>query len=188
MCCFLFQRVVSSALLVSREPVNFSSKVCGEDFAWILFGRMCFLEGNISKFRCINLNLTLSLPPRIGQPKIEYPLFSLQGWPKLTTKRPRCAKMEREFVPSNGPKIICILKVGWDLGQTCPNKKIPGDLGWGWVVGASFGRYVMAAVGHPFFMIRWWKIWTHRYFNGGSFPPPPNRNHGRLWPKLIYII
>ena len=112
MCCFLFQRVVSSALLVSREPVNFSSKVCGEDFAWILFGRMCFLEGNISKFRCINLNLTLSLPPRIGQPKIEYPLFSLQGWPKLTTKRPRCAKMEREFVPSNGPKIICILKVG----------------------------------------------------------------------------
>lgn len=128
-----------------------------------------FLEGNISKFRCINLNLTLSLPPRIGQPKIEYPLFSLQGWPKLTTKRPRCAKMEREFVPSNGPKIICILKVGWDLGQTCPNKKIPGDLGWGWVIGASFRRYVMAAVGHPFFMIRWWKIWTHRYFNRGSF-------------------
>ena len=48
MCCFLFQRVVSSALLVSREPVNFSSKVCGEDFAWILFGKDVFFWKVIS--------------------------------------------------------------------------------------------------------------------------------------------
>ena len=52
--------------------------------------------------------------------------------------------MAREFVRSNGPKIICILKVGCDSGRTCPQRL--GRFGVGVGVG-SFRGYVQGTPG-----------------------------------------